>query len=737
MDNILDDDKDNVLGINNTKIDFNKEKSIQVDIGGKTISFSTGKLAKQTNGSVLVKYGNIGILVTAVMSENIEKSSDYFPLIIDVEEKMYAAGKIPGGFYKREGKASDKAILISRLTDRPIRPLFDKNLRNEVQVAATILSVDQVNPYDVLVINGASMALTISDIPMEEPIGAVRIAKINDDYIINPNYEEIEQSKIDIVVAGTEKAVLMVEAGCCEADEEMVLKAIEIAHEEIKKLIKVQKDFKSLIGNVKQEGVKFLLNEDVKNKVKEAAYHKMEKTLNYIAEKTISGDIDHILELSKKGYFQDEIKKISDEVTNELIEEYPDDVESIAYSLKDIERSLVRKMIIEKAIRPDGRKPDEIRKIACEVSLFPETTHGTGLFTRGKTQALTILALGSMKEAQKIDSIEAEEFKRFMHHYNFPAFSTGETGPFRGPRRREIGHGALAERALKSMIPKKEDFPYAIRLVSEILESNGSTSMASVCGSTLALMDAGVPISNPVSGIAMGLIKSEDDDSFVVLSDIQGIEDFYGDMDFKVAGTKNGITALQMDIKVKGIPIDILRKALYKAKDGRLFILNKMLETIPNYREKLSESAPKITTFRIPKEKIGEVIGPGGKNIKAIKEEFNLDGIELYDEDNEGIVEIVSSNENDVMLARKKIESSIKGIDDISIGDEFVGTVVGITKFGAFVNLIPGIDGLLHISKITDKRIDKVENFLKLNEKLLVKVTFIDKKERKISLERA
>jgi polyribonucleotide nucleotidyltransferase len=445
----------------------------------------------------------------------------------------------------------------------------------------------------------------------------------------------------------------------------------------------------------------------------------------------------HILEESKKGYFQDELKKISENVKNQLITQYPDDAESIDYSLKELERTLVRKMILEKGIRPDGRKNDEIRKITCEVGLFPQTTHGTGLFTRGKTQALTILALGSMKEAQKIESIDSEEFKRFMHHYNFPAFSVGETGAFRGPKRRDIGHGALGERALKPMIPDKEKFPYAIRLVSEILESNGSTSMASVCGSTLALMDAGVPILNPVSGIAMGLIKDEKSDNFVVLSDIQGIEDFYGDMDFKVAGTKNGITALQMDIKIKGISQEVIKKAINQAKNGRLFILDKMLATIPNYREKLSDSAPKITTFKIPKEKIGEVIGPGGKNIKALKEEFNLDSIELYDEDNEGIVEIISSDEKNAFLARKKIEALLKGADDIKVGDEFLGTVVGITKFGAFINIVPGVDGLLHISKITDKRIDKVEDFLKLNEKLLVKVVSIDKKEKRISLEKA
>jgi len=719
------------------KTENNKEKSIEVEIGGRIIKFSTGKLAKQANSSVLVEYGNNAVLVTAVMTEAQENSSDFFPLVVDVEERMYAAGKIPGGFFKREGKASDKAILISRLTDRPLRPLFDKNLRNPVQVVATIFSVDQINPYDVLVMNGASMALTISDIPLEEPIGAVRIGKINDKYIINPDYEEIEKSNIDIIVAGTENAILMVEAGCFEASEEVITEAIEVAHTEIKKLVKVQNDFQKIAGIKKQEGIKFKLNEDVKNKVIELAEQQIEEVLLFIEEKVKSGDMLHILEESKKGYFQDELKKISENVKNQLITQYPDDAESIDYSLKELERTLVRKMILEKGIRPDGRKNDEIRKITCEVGLFPQTTHGTGLFTRGKTQALTILALGSMKEAQKIESIDSEEFKRFMHHYNFPAFSVGETGAFRGPKRRDIGHGALGERALKPMIPDKEKFPYAIRLVSEILESNGSTSMASVCGSTLALMDAGVPILNPVSGIAMGLIKDEKSDNFVVLSDIQGIEDFYGDMDFKVAGTKNGITALQMDIKIKGISQEVIKKAINQAKNGRLFILDKMLATIPNYREKLSDSAPKITTFKIPKEKIGEVIGPGGKNIKALKEEFNLDSIELYDEDNEGIVEIISSDEKNAFLARKKIEALLKGADDIKVGDEFLGTVVGITKFGAFINIVPGVDGLLHISKITDKRIDKVEDFLKLNEKLLVKVVSIDKKEKRISLEKA
>ena len=721
--------------------DINKvndiEKSIEVEIGGKIIKFSTGKLAKQADASVLIEAGDSGVLVTTVMADVIERSSDFFPLVIDVEERMYAAGKIPGGFFKREGKASDKAILTCRLTDRPLRPLFDKNLRNPVQVVATIFSVDQINPYDVLVMNGASMALTISDIPLEEPIGAVRIGKIDSDYIINPSYEEIEKSVIDIIVAGTDNAILMVEAGCNEADEESITEAIIIAHAEIKKLVKVQNDFQKIVGIKKRVGIKFELNEDIKNKVKEIAQASIEQVLKFVEEKAQSGSMIQVLEESKKGYFQDELKKISSDAKEKLIQEFPDDMESIDYCLKNLERTLVRKMIIEKGIRPDGRKTNEIRKITCEVGLFPKTTHGTGLFTRGKTQALTILALGSMKEAQRIDSIDSEEFKRFMHHYNFPAFSVGEVGAFRGPKRRDIGHGALGERALKPMIPAKDTFPYSIRLVSEILESNGSTSMASVCGSTLALMDAGVPIINPVSGIAMGLIKDDNSDNFAVLTDIQGIEDFYGDMDFKVAGTKNGITALQMDIKIKGISIDLIKKAIYSAQTGRLFILDKMLETLPGHRENLAESAPKIISFKIPKDKIGEIIGPGGKNIKALREEFSLDGIELYDEDNMGVVEIVSSDENNAIMARRKIEALLKGAEDIEAGDEFMGTVVGITKFGAFVNIIPGVDGLLHISKISDKKVERVEDFLKLGEKLLVRVVSNDKRDRKISLERA
>ena len=710
------------------------EKSCTLDIGGKKMIFSTGKIARLAN-SVLVKFGGNGVLITAVMNQDPSENTDFFPLVVDVEERMYAAGKIPGGFFKREGRASDKAILNSRLTDRPLRPLFDKYIRNEVQLIGTVISFDQINPYDISVINGASMALYISDIPFEEPIGAVRIGKAGENWIINPDYSEIEESIIDIVVAGTEDAILMVEAGGKEVSEEITLEAIERAHIEIKKIVDFQKEFKVVAGKEKRKTINFELNKDVEKKVRELAEGRIQEVLDDIVK--YSGDDKNkaLLDKTPRGYFQDKIMIIKEEIEKELESEFPEDKESIEVSFKDLERELVRKLILEKGIRPDGRKPDEIREINCEVGLFPETTHGVGLFTRGKTQALTILALGSIREAQKIDSLGKEEFKRYIHHYNFPPFSTGETWPLRGPKRREIGHGALAEKALRPMIPDEDKFPYVLRLVSEVLESNGSTSMASVCGSTLALMDAGVPILNPVSGIAMGLIKGEDD-KCIVLKDIQGLEDFYGDMDFKVAGTKNGITALQMDMKIKGISLDIIKNTLEKAKEGRLYILDKMLEVIPEPRECLASCAPKITTFKVPKEKIGEIIGPGGKNIKSIKEEFDLEEIDISDYNGEGLVSITSSNDVNMEMARKKIEGMLKGIEDIKVGDEFLGTVVGITSYGAFVNLFPGVDGLLHISKVSNKRINDVNDYLKIGDKISVRVGNIDSRTKKIGLER-
>src|SRR4030066_432368 len=710
------------------------EKSCTLDIGGKKMIFSTGKIARLAN-SVLVKFGGNGVLITAVMSQDSSGNTDFFPLVVDVEERMYAAGKIPGGFFKREGRASDKAILNSRLTDRPLRPLFDKYIRNEVQLIGTVISFDQINPYDISVINGASMALYISDIPFDEPIGAVRIGKVGENWIINPDYTEIEESIIDIVVAGTEDAILLVEAGGKEVSEEITLEAIERAHIEIKKIVDFQKEFKVVAGKEKRQTINFELNKDVEKKARELAEGRIQEVLDDIVKYSGDDKKKALLENTSRGYFQDKIMIIKEEIGKELESEFPEDKESIEVTFKDLERELVRKLILEKGIRPDGRKPDEIREINCEVGLFPETTHGVGLFTRGNTQALTILALGSIREAQKIDSLGKEEFKRYIHHYNFPPFSTGETWPLRGPKRREIGHGALAEKALRPMIPEEEKFPYVLRLVSEVLESNGSTSMASVCGSTLALMDAGVPILNPVSGIAMGLIKGKDD-KCIVLKDIQGLEDFYGDMDFKVAGTKNGITALQMDMKIKGISLDIIKNTLEKAKEGRLYILDKMLEVIPQPRESLASCAPKITTFKVPKEKIGEIIGPGGKNIKGIKEEFDLEEIDISDYNGEGLVSITSSNDVNMEMARKKIEGMLKGIEDIKVGDEFLGTVVGITSYGAFVNLFPGVDGLLHISKVSNKRINDVNDYLKIGDKISVRVANIDSRTKKIGLER-
>ncbi|MBA7508378.1 Polyribonucleotide nucleotidyltransferase [subsurface metagenome] len=711
------------------------ERRCEIDIDGKKMSFFTGKIARQAN-SVLVKFGGNGVIITAVMNQKPVDNVDFLPLVVDVEERMYAAGKIPGGFFRREGRASDKAILNSRLTDRPLRPLFDKNIRNEIQIIATVISFDKVNPYDISVINGTSMALCISDIPFEEPVGAVRIAKVGENWIVNPVYNEIEESIIDIVVAGTEEAILMVEAGGKEVPEGVVLEAIERAHSEIKKIVNIQKEFRKIAGKEKRETSNFKLNKEVEKRVGELTEEKIQEILNSIMKYSKDDKKKILLENTDKGYFQDRVSIIREETEKNLESEFPEDKESISESFKELERELVRKMVLEKGVRPDGREPDEIREINCEVGLFPDTTHGIGLFTRGKTQALTILALGSIKEAQKIDSLGKEEFKRYIHHYNFPPFSIGETKPLRGPRRRDIGHGALAEKALRPMIPDEDKFPYALRLVSEILESNGSTSMASVCGSSLALMDAGVPISNPVSGIAMGLIKGKDD-KFVILKDIQGIEDFYGDMDFKVAGTKNGITALQMDMKIKGINLDIIKQALEKAREGRLFILDKMLEVIPEPRKSLSKSAPKITTFKIPREKIGEVIGPGGKNIKRIKEEFELDEIDISDYNGEGMVSIISSNDVNIKMARKSIEGMLKGVEDIKVGEEFMGTVVGITSYGAFVNLIPGVDGLLHISKVTNKRIKDVKDYLKIGDKILVRVGNIDFRTKKIGLERA
>ena len=570
----------------------------EIIVEGRSIVFETGKLARQADGAVLVSSGGTNVLVTVVASKEVAEGKDFFPMTVDVEERMYAAGKIPGGFIKREGRPSEKSILTARLIDRPIRPLFKDSFRNELQIVATILSVDMVNPFDVLAVNGASAALCMSDVPYDEPIGAVRLAKNDEGWIINPTFEEMENSRVDIVVAGTRDAIMMVDLEAADAREDEIVEALELVRNPINQLIDVQLRLKDMYGKPKREMVYRVIPDEVCVKVSQLTEGELRKALRVTEKSERDQKIDEIIE------------KAVENLASDLISE-----QDIKDSIFEIQKNIVRKNIIKEKVRVDGRRPDEIREISCEVGLFPRT-HGSGLFTRGQTQVLTVLTLGAIGEEQVLDGLGVEESKRFIHHYNFPPFSNGETGAMRGPKRREIGHGALAERALVNVIPSEDEFPYTLRLVSEVLESNGSTSMASVCGSTLALMDAGVKIKLPVAGIAMGLVKEDYD--YEILSDIQGIEDFCGDMDFKVAGTSKGITALQMDIKVKGIGLDIIRNALDKAKAGRLYILDKMFEVIDKPRSSLSDYAPRIVTMIIPQDKIGEVIGPGGKTIKKI-----------------------------------------------------------------------------------------------------------------------
>lgn len=680
---------------------------VEVVIESRLIVFETGKLARQADGAVLVSSGGTNVLVTVVASKEVAEGKDFFPMTVDVEERMYAAGKIPGGFIKREGRPSEKSILTARLIDRPLRPLFKDSFRNELQIVATILSVDMVNPFDVLAVNGASAALCISDVPYDEPIGAVRLAKNDEGWIINPTFEEIENSRIDIVVSGTRDAIMMVESEAADASEDEIIEALELARNPINQMIDAQLKLKDMCGKPKREMVRRVIPDEVRQKVRQLTEGELRQALRVVEKSERERRIDEITE------------KAVEDLASDLISE-----QDIKDSIFEIQKNIVRENIIKEKVRVDGRKPDEIRQISCEVGLFPRT-HGSGLFTRGQTQVLTVLTLGAIGEEQVLDGLGVEESKRFIHHYNFPPFSTGETGAMRGPKRREIGHGALVERALLNMIPPEDEFPYTLRLVSEVLESNGSTSMASVCGSTLALMDAGVEIKSPVAGIAMGLVKEDYD--YEILSDIQGIEDFCGDMDFKVAGTNHGITALQMDIKVKGMGLDIIRNALERAKAGRLYILDKMLEVIDKPRSSLSDYAPRVVTMVIPQDKIGEVIGPGGKTIKKIIEET---GVKIDIED-DGRVFITSPDQNSAEKARQKIASMTQ---EIAIGQIYLGTVINVTSFGAFVELQPGRDGLVHISKLSKNRISKVEDVVNVGDKILVRVADIDPRNR-INLE--
>ncbi len=669
------------------------------EIGGRTLRVETGKVAELANGAVLVQYGDSVVLVTAVMNDTAREGTDFFPLTVDYEERAYAAGKIPGGWFRREGRPSTSGILTARLTDRPLRPLFPKGMRNDVQVVITTLSADQENDLDILAIVGASAALTISDIPFQGPISGTRIGYRNGEFLVNPTYAELEDSQLDIVVAGSRDAIVMVEAGAAEVPEDVIIDAMKKAQEVNALVIAMQDEMQSRVGKPKAEPVKApALSDDL-----------MTAVVNYANSR------DWDLVAAAKDERAALMKEAQNDTIAALGEQY--DPKQVKEALDKHLQGLVRNRILNEQRRPDGRAPTDIRQIGCEVGLLPRT-HGTGLFTRGETQVLTILTLGSMGEQQRLDTIEPEDSKRYIHHYNFPPFSVGEARPLRGASRRDLGHGALAERALMPVVPSEEEFPYTIRLVSEVLSSNGSTSMASTCGSTLALMDAGVPIKTPVAGIAMGLIKG-DDDRYQVLTDIAGAEDHYGDMDFKVAGTSEGITALQMDIKIKGITYEILEKALAQAKEARLFILDKITAAIPQPRSEMSPYAPRMYRISVPQDKIGAVIGPGGRVIRSIIEETKCS----VDIEDDGTVFIGSPNEE---MAQKAI-SIIEGLTkDVELGEKYSGTVTRLTGFGAFVEILPGKEGLVRVEDLADHPVNRPEEVVQVGDELDVMVIEVD-----------
>ncbi len=688
-----------------------KETTYKTKIGGKEVEIQLGKYCGQASGHCIVRCGDTVVMVNATMSKAPRPGMDFFPLGVDYEEKMYSVGKIPGGYKKREGRASDNAILKSRLIDRPLRPLFPKGFYNDVTIIATPLSVDPDIAPETLAMFGSSVALSISDIPFEGPTGAVKVACVDGKFIVNPTVAELDASSIDLTVSGTKEAILMVEAGAKEVSEELMLDAIMFAHEEIKQQVafieKIMKDVFGKAGKQINSNIKFdEIPDEINTAVREYATKKVEKVFDCY-DREIRQDLEDELDA---------------EVEEHFAEIYPDDMKAVGQVLYNMKKELVRHKILYKGIRPDGRKPNEIRPIWCEVGLLPRV-HGSGVFTRGQTQALTTCTLGMISEAQELDGLETEEYKRYMHQYNMPGYTTGEAKPLRSPGRREIGHGALAERALVAVLPTEEEFPYAIRMVSDILSSNGSTSMASTCGSTLALMDAGVPIKAPVAGVAMGLMKDKDSDRVTVLTDIQGLEDFLGDMDFKVTGTTKGITAIQMDIKIHGIDRNILTTALEQARLGRLEILKAMLKTIKAPRKELSKWAPKITTFKIDPEKIREVIGTGGKVINQIIAETGVK-IDIQDDG-----DVFVSAVDQAMIDKAK--SMILTIaTDLELNCEYEGKVVRTTQFGAFVEVVPGKEGMIHISKLSKERVEKVEDVVKVGDKVKVKTIKIDERGR-------
>jgi polyribonucleotide nucleotidyltransferase len=690
----------------------NNHKTYTVQVGEKSLTIETGLMAMQAGGAVTVRLGDSVVLCTATASKKPREGIDFFPLTVDFEERLYAAGRIPGSFFRREGRPSEAGILTMRLIDRPLRPLFPKDYRNDVQIIITALSSDSQNYLDIPAIIGASTALTISDVPFEGPVGACRVGMVDDEFVINPTAEEMEQSTMDLRMAGTEDAILMVEAGARELPEEVMLQALKVGHESMQPVIALQKQMQEEIGKPKNTDYPVLT-------IEERDQERVTKRIG-----------DRVVEMVAQPMNKQERGKATDALENEILGSFVDDEtidpKDVKKVFRDVLKTETRKLILEKGQRADGRTTKKVREIWSKVGLLPRA-HGSGLFTRGETQVLTIATLGTPREEQRLDTLRPEDSKRYMHHYNFPPFSTGETWPMRGPKRREIGHGALAETALRMVLPPEEEFPYTLRVVSECLSSNGSTSMASVCGSTLSLMDAGVPLKSPVAGIAMGLITQ--DEQYAILSDIQGLEDHLGDMDFKVAGSREGITALQMDIKVKGLKYEILSEALAQARTGRLHILDKMAETLAEPRDELSAYAPRITTVQVDPEKIGKIIGPGGKMIRKIQEECEVD----VDIEDDGTVYIAAVEGAGAEKAIAMIEALT---EEAEIGKVYVGKVVRTENYGAFVEIMPGVDGLCHVSQLADYRVPSVEEVVHVGDEVMVMVIDIDGENGKIKLSR-
>ena len=683
-------------------------KKFETTLAGRPLVIETGKMAMLANGHCLVRYGDTVVMVNVTASRTPREGIDFFPLSVDYEEKLYSVGKIPGGYIKREGKPSEKAILTSRVIDRPIRPLFPSDLRNDVTVVATVLSVEQDNPPEVAAMIGTSIAISISDIPWNGPIGGVWLGLVDGEYVINPTVAQREKSEMLVTVAGTKHKVVMIEAGANEVEESVMLEGIKFAHKEIIELCKFIEVIQAEIGKEKFEYEAHTINQELWDAIKAIAYEK----------------IQYALDTDDKNIRDERMGVITDELIERLSEEFPNITEEIGEILYKMQKEIVRAWLHE-GRRVDGRSLDQIRPLSAEVDLLPRT-HGSGLFTRGQTQVLTVATLAPLAEMQRLDGIDEEESKRYMHHYNFPSYSVGETRPSRGPGRREIGHGALAERSLVPVLPTEEEFPYAIRTVSEVLSSNGSTSQGSVCGSTLALMAAGVPIKAPVAGISCGLITT--DDGFTTMVDIQGLEDFYGEMDFKVAGTKKGITSIQVDIKNDGLPYEVIEEALRKTRDARYYIIDEvLLKTIPEVRDHLSPYAPKVSTMHIDPEKIRDVIGTGGKVIQKIVADTGA----KIDIEDDGTIYIFAVDQESGDAAIQAIELIVK---EPEIGEIYEGEVKTITAFGAFVEILPGKDGLCHISKLANKRVEKVEDVVKVGQMLKVKVMDIDPKTGKISL---